>query len=213
MSDEPDSLVWQFSSNGIYSSQSLYKVINFRGVKPVYEPAIWKLHVPPRLHLFLWLITKNKVLTRDNLNKRMYIECTTCLFCQEQENVTHLFFDCCVARKIWSDLEVKVGAKIGNNFLDIASCWLCNKKFLARNMLSTAIFWSIWKVRNMLYFQNAGWRNVKQIWQLARSLLESWRVLCPLKYLPELESYIAVLESLRSRPEELEFHMQMDSGG
>jgi hypothetical protein len=30
--NEEDSLIWQFSSNGIYSSQSLYKVINNRGV-------------------------------------------------------------------------------------------------------------------------------------------------------------------------------------
>ncbi|GJN07851.1 hypothetical protein PR202_ga25719 [Eleusine coracana subsp. coracana] len=28
--DEEDELVWQFSSNGIYSSQSLYKVVNYR---------------------------------------------------------------------------------------------------------------------------------------------------------------------------------------
>jgi hypothetical protein len=31
--DEEDALVWQFQSSGIYSSQSLYVVINFRGVK------------------------------------------------------------------------------------------------------------------------------------------------------------------------------------
>jgi hypothetical protein len=39
-SKEEDSLVWQFSSNGIYSSQSLYKVVNFRGIKLVFVSAI-----------------------------------------------------------------------------------------------------------------------------------------------------------------------------
>ena len=29
---EDDALVWYFTSNGIYSIPSLYKVINFRGV-------------------------------------------------------------------------------------------------------------------------------------------------------------------------------------
>ena len=33
---EEDSLIWQFNSNGVYSSQSLYKIINFKGVIPLY---------------------------------------------------------------------------------------------------------------------------------------------------------------------------------
>jgi hypothetical protein len=30
--DEEDALIWQFQSSEVYSSQSLYGVINFRGV-------------------------------------------------------------------------------------------------------------------------------------------------------------------------------------
>jgi hypothetical protein len=41
-SDE-DSLVWKLHSSGLYTSQSLYAVLNFRGV----IPAVWKLNVPP----------------------------------------------------------------------------------------------------------------------------------------------------------------------
>ena len=48
-SNDPDSIVWKFTSNGIYSVQSLYAVINFRGVKPVHSPAIWGLRIPPRV--------------------------------------------------------------------------------------------------------------------------------------------------------------------
>lgn len=47
--NDEDALIWQFSSNGIYSSQSLYGVINFRGILPVYVPAVWHLKVPPRV--------------------------------------------------------------------------------------------------------------------------------------------------------------------
>jgi hypothetical protein len=45
---EEDALIWNFSSNGVYNSQSLYRVINFRGVVPVYTPSIWELKIPPR---------------------------------------------------------------------------------------------------------------------------------------------------------------------
>jgi hypothetical protein len=41
--DEDDSLIWQFNYSNIYSSQSLYSVINFRGVVPAYVLAVWKL--------------------------------------------------------------------------------------------------------------------------------------------------------------------------
>jgi hypothetical protein len=40
-SEEEDELIWQFNSSGVYSSQSLYRVINnFRGITPVHVPAI-----------------------------------------------------------------------------------------------------------------------------------------------------------------------------
>ena len=104
-SDEEDALVWQFTSNGIYSSQSLYRIINFRGIKPILVPSIWNLKLPPRVHYFLWLVCKNKILTRDNLGKRKKIEDDTCLFCNEKETINHLFFECVVAKQMWTILS------------------------------------------------------------------------------------------------------------
>ena len=49
-----------------YSVQSLYKVVNFLGIKPVFVSTIWDIKIPPRVHYFLWLLSKNKLLTRDN---------------------------------------------------------------------------------------------------------------------------------------------------
>jgi hypothetical protein len=40
LADREDEMVWQFQAFGIYSSHSLYRVVNFRGVMPVYMPAI-----------------------------------------------------------------------------------------------------------------------------------------------------------------------------
>lgn len=65
---EEDSLIWQFSSNGVHSVQSLYKIINFRGVQPVLVSSIWSIKIPPRVQYFLWLLSKNRLLTRDNLS-------------------------------------------------------------------------------------------------------------------------------------------------
>jgi hypothetical protein len=69
-SAEEDRLLWQFTSNGLYSSQSMYKIVSFRAVMPVFVPNIWELKISPRVHIFLWLLSKSKLLTRDNLAKR-----------------------------------------------------------------------------------------------------------------------------------------------
>jgi len=52
-SDEDDQIIWSFSSNGKYSVQSLYVVINHRGVTPVYVHVVWNLKIPPtRVQIF-----------------------------------------------------------------------------------------------------------------------------------------------------------------
>jgi hypothetical protein len=48
----------------------MYAVISFRGVSPVHIPAIWNIVVPPKIQLFLWLLSHYKLATVDNLNKR-----------------------------------------------------------------------------------------------------------------------------------------------
>jgi len=40
-SDEEDEMIWQFTAKCTYSSQSLYKTINFRDIKPVHVSAIF----------------------------------------------------------------------------------------------------------------------------------------------------------------------------
>jgi hypothetical protein len=83
MSKEEYAIVWHYTSSGEYSVQSLYTIVNNRGVQQIYTLVVWKILVPPRLHIFLWLMANNKVLTRDNLAKRKHLEDKTCLFYEE----------------------------------------------------------------------------------------------------------------------------------
>jgi hypothetical protein len=95
--DEDDDIICQFNSAG-NSAQSMYAVINNRGVKPIFTPVMWKLTVPSRLRIFLcMLLANNKTLTRYNLAKRRNVNDMSCLFCNKPETVNHLFFGCCVA--------------------------------------------------------------------------------------------------------------------
>ena len=53
LSDEIDNIIWMYDSRGVFSVKTLYSVLSFRGMVPVHIPAMWKLGVPPRIHIFL----------------------------------------------------------------------------------------------------------------------------------------------------------------
>jgi hypothetical protein len=59
-------LIWCYNKSGVYSSQSFYNVISYRGITLLYIPAVWNICVPPKIHLFLWLLSHNKLATVDN---------------------------------------------------------------------------------------------------------------------------------------------------
>jgi hypothetical protein len=75
----------------------------------VFIPTVWKLLIPPRIHFFLWLLSNNRLLTRDNLERRQKLDNNICLFCDEKESIEHMFFSCVVARQVWLVVSEIVG--------------------------------------------------------------------------------------------------------
>ena len=126
LQEDNDQIIWCFNSNGKYSVQSLYAVISNRGVVPVSVSTVWRLKVPPRIQIFLWLITKNKILTRDNLAKQREVSDKTCLFCNELEYVNHLLFHCCVARRTWLVIAEVLNLRGNWNFEFLATFLACS---------------------------------------------------------------------------------------
>ena len=161
-----------------YIPQSLYKIVNFRGIVPVHVPAVWHLKIPPRIHFFLWLLSKNKLLTRDNLSLRRKVDDQSFLFCMENESVHHLFFGCVVAKQLWVYVSEVIGKDVGSSFESIGSLWLSNKRFLVANMFCSAALWGLWKLRNSLCIQGCRWKDVKILIQLV-GMMQNWRLLCP----------------------------------
>jgi hypothetical protein len=48
------------------------------------------------------VVLKQKVIfTKDNLSKRNWHGCKKCAFCDHEESINHLFFDCPFARLVW----------------------------------------------------------------------------------------------------------------
>jgi hypothetical protein len=146
-----DALVWQYESRGVYSSQSLYPVINFRGVKHVYVPAIWKVCTPPRVQVFIWLMSCNKLMTTDNLLQRNIVKTLKCHSYDENESVHRLFFGCVVARSYWGYVKYFTSSII-NNYIDMARKWLCETKHELLNNIPAGVCWVVWLTRNDMIF-------------------------------------------------------------
>lgn len=55
------------------------------------------------------------MLTRDNLAKKQKVNDLTCVLCGEPESINHLFFDCVVARCMWSALTDYIQVRLDSN--------------------------------------------------------------------------------------------------
>jgi hypothetical protein len=97
---------------------------------------MWKILVPARIHIFVWLVMNNKLLTRENLSKRRTLEDQTCLFCSEIEIVNHIFFGCCVARSVWETLAEILNVHMGHDFESVEKLWLQYKKYKLVNIFT-----------------------------------------------------------------------------
>jgi hypothetical protein len=74
---------------------------------------------------------------------------------------------------------LSLGVEIGFNYENLAKYWLCNKKFGVINMVSSAVCWCLWKIRNLLCFEGAVWISERMVCQRLIPMLKCWRVLKP----------------------------------
>jgi hypothetical protein len=70
----------------------------------------------------------NKILKRDNLVKRQSVDDLAYVFCNEEEPWHHLFFDCVVASKMWSEFKRVLGINFPSSTLVETSKLWNNKK-------------------------------------------------------------------------------------
>lgn len=61
----------------------------------------------------MWIVLRNSILIKDNLNKRGWIGNSSALFWGKDESIDHLFMKCSISRMFWNIL------KCAFNLLDI----------------------------------------------------------------------------------------------
>ncbi|KAI8527188.1 hypothetical protein RHMOL_Rhmol12G0056600 [Rhododendron molle] len=116
-----DDLVWHFSSTGVYSVKSGYRVAFQDLVPPSSTPSssfvpdknmwatIWKLDVPHKMRHFWWRACSNSLATKENLVRRRCGVSKACPICREaEESIEHLVFACQWVRAVWFGCNVQL---------------------------------------------------------------------------------------------------------
>lgn len=104
----------------------------------------------------MWLVEQNAILMKNNLLKRNWNGDGKCCFCAQNKTVQHMFFECTMARHIWSLVAVVVGVDCGA--VSWESFWIWVEMFMPRvvkfHMVGLAgICWAIWRARNNICFE------------------------------------------------------------
>jgi hypothetical protein len=169
----------------------------------VYTPVVWKIHVPSKIHILLWLLAKNKILTRDNLAKKREVDDRSCMFCMESESVDHLFFKCCVACCIWEDVAEIMGIAVIRDFESLTKWWIRGDNYNAVNVLHAAVLWTLWKKRNNVCFQGDRWRSVQEVLGSCARIVKNWMMVNREGDAAKLDGWARELELRCGRPARL----------
>jgi hypothetical protein len=70
---------------------------------------IWKLKIPFKIKIFFWCIQRGIILTKDNLVRKNCKGSQKYCFCNANETIKHLLFDCHYAKQIWMIVYLATG--------------------------------------------------------------------------------------------------------
>jgi hypothetical protein len=161
LEDEPDMASWKLENIGKFSVKSTYNALTSSDGGPHFK-YIWKVKIPPKIKIFLWLVANDVILTKDNMVKQNWKGEPSCYFCRQPETVNHLLFTCSIAKVVWATVATCLGANdIPSSFQyswNWCEKWIPNgKQFFAVGI--AAVCWAIWKMRNKICFEGKKCKN------------------------------------------------------
>lgn len=109
-----DELRWRWTPQGVYTAKSAYSILMTGGRVKWEFWKIWNYSIPPSVKIFIFLLLKGKLLTKDVMHRRNFnctLDCVMWRDCQ-LETALHLLFNCSYSRAIWDKLANYAGTSI-----------------------------------------------------------------------------------------------------
>jgi len=109
LSETRDRLVWSWNNmTGEVQAKLAYDSLVYKDCKislNLWSLEIWKIKVPMKISLFIWIAISNRILTGDNYQKRGGIGPSICPLCMKNdETVCHMLIYCTVFQSIWEEV-------------------------------------------------------------------------------------------------------------
>ena len=145
LSNGRDTFTWNLHRHDHFTVRSMYEFLINQGT-PFGNKFIWKLKIPLKIKNFIWYLQRGAILTKDNLAKRNWTGSTKCCFCNCNETIKHLFFDCQHAKIIWHIVHIATGLTPPKSISHMLGYWLTgvNKKDRLLILVgANALMWGI----------------------------------------------------------------------
>jgi len=155
LTNEKDAFVWLPNRNGLFTVKSMYSNLMTNETTLAFCRS-WKIKVPLKIKTFLWFLKKGVTLTKDNLIKRNWKGSAKCCFCNYNETIQHLFFECHIAKFIWFTVFIAFNIKPPTSFTHLLGAWIKGFHHTVRNQVLvgvTALCWALWLSRNEIIFE------------------------------------------------------------
>ncbi|KAA3478810.1 Beta-glucosidase 46 [Gossypium australe] len=168
-----DRVIRAQSTTGVFSIRSAYWTLKENTWNPKEDnwKHIWRYQGPQRVRFFLWLASKQKLLTNTERMRRGIGQSNACALCgHEFEDMIHVLRDCPTAKDVW--MHVIPNKLMHRFFSDSFQNWFstnlsCHEKLQDSGVTWSSLFglitWRIWKNRNLFIFQNISWSTTEVV--------------------------------------------------
>ena len=157
-----DEVVWVEEKNEHFSIKSMFKILE--SASSCYFPAniVWQPKIQPRICFFAWEATWGKASTLDRIQKRGTSLANRCFPCQiMEETIDHLLLHCGVTRVLWNILFSLFGVhwvfprSVRQTLEGSRGSFVGKKRKEVWRAGPLCLFWTIWKARNKIAFEDA----------------------------------------------------------
>lgn len=151
-----DKPVWTQDMGGKFTIKATYCHFINRGMLVSNTNWVWKTNCPPKVRMFLWLLSKRALLTWPQLQRRQIVP-NICVLCKEQgETSDHIIFKYTFSNPIWHICAWTFGLNI--NIILNNNLWSKLEKGYPRTQMArtmtTVFYQNIWKERNSRIFNS-----------------------------------------------------------
>lgn len=141
----------RWSSVGLFTTSSAYKTMLHSGVLCRYQKRLWKLKVPTKVRVFLWILLQDQILSQEIMHKRGCHVQQGCAMCgdNEIETTIHLIWLCPYAVRFWMGLLTFVNVRLPARTPDSIVCDIWWKGRGALGEAARCHWDTVWAVRGI----------------------------------------------------------------